>query len=282
MDQINQVYQQFQRKASDLLNTDWNLGITNLQRLIKFIDATPIIYKFVQQQVLSYPLENINSIKTSDVELLFQSIIKEGIDGKEVSFLYQFLKSEINKNETDENWYYQHIADILLGRKYGVLSMMSDKFNLVDKFNNDFVRPYFINHINSYLESIMEDQKNAGTIFNYYNSQFGIGQMSGGKIGDQAIVAGVINEAEQRNLAEVAKEIQQLLDQLSETYPTTTTSEKYEVAAKAIKTIEDDSLLTSKIIRVLKAALTEALKQAVNHPLMNILMAGVEEALEQK
>jgi metal-dependent amidase/aminoacylase/carboxypeptidase family protein len=160
----------------------------------------------------------------------------------------------------------------------------------VDKFNNDFVRPYFINHINSYLESIiMEDQKkqvNASRIihaqhYNEQSGQFGIGQMSGGEIKDQAKVAGVINEAEQRNLAEVAKEIQQLLDQLSETYPTTTTSEKYEVAAKAIKTIEDDSLLTSKIIRVVKATLFEALKQAVNHPLVNIVMAGIEEALDK-
>jgi metal-dependent amidase/aminoacylase/carboxypeptidase family protein len=116
----------------------------------------------------------------------------------------------------------------------------------------------------------------------YYeqSGQLGIGQMSGGKIGDQAKVAGVINEAEQRNLAEVAQEIQQLLDQLSETYPTTTTSEKDEVATKAIKTIEYDSLLTSRIIRVLKAAGAEALKQAINRPSFSIFTASLEALKE--
>ena len=81
-------------------------------------------------------------------------------------------------------------------------------------------------------------------------------------------------------MVEVAKEIQQLLDQLSETYPTTTSSEKCEVVTKAIKVIENNSLLTSRIIRVLKAAGAEALKQAINRPSFSIFMASLEALKE--
>jgi hypothetical protein len=288
---IDKIYQQFQQKSSDLLNTPWDLGITNLDRLIKFIDTTPIIYDFIQQQVSSYPIpiEEDNLEGWEELKNLFNSIVNEGTDEKETSFFYWLLKLVVKTNETNGLCYY-NLADGLVDVKPIGSSGMQALQAYVDNFNKRILQPYFINHINSYLESIiMEDQKkqvNAGRIihaqhYNEQSGQFGIGHMSGGKIEGSAKVAGVINEAEQRNLAEVAKEIQQLLDQLSETYPTTTTSEKYEVAAKAIKTIEDDSLLTSKIIRVVKATLFEALKQAVNHPLVNIVMAGIEEALDK-
>lgn len=42
--------------------------------------------------------------------------------------------------------------------------------------------------------------------------------MSGGEIQEGAKIAGVINEGEQKSLAEAATEIQQLLDQLSQSY----------------------------------------------------------------
>lgn len=277
MAQINQVYQQFQNKVSDLFCTDYHSGMAHLKRLIKFIDTTPIIHEFIQHQVSSYPLENVAGVKK-----LFESIINEGIDGKEVAFFYGLFKSALDNNEAPKDWNYLKLAHILMNP----MLVDSSKCQVhVDKFNKDFVRPYFINHINSYLESLMDNQKteiNPNRIINaenYYeqSGQFGIGQMSGGEIKDNAKVAGVINEADQRNLAEVAQEIQQLLDQLSETYPTTNTSEKYEIVAKTIDKIQGNPLLKSKTIRVLKAVTSETFKQAINHPLINILMAGIEE-----
>jgi len=285
---IDKIYQEFQQKSSDLLNTDLNSGINNLNRLIRFIDTTPIIYDFIQQQVSSYPIEEKDNLKDGkELKKLFDSIVYEGIKEKETSFFYWLLQFALDHNKTNEDFDYLRLAGMLVDfRLIGSDGIQAP----VDKFNKDLLQPYFINHVNLYLKSIiMEDQKkqvNASRIIHakeYYeqSGQLGIGHMSDSEIKDQAKVAGIINEAEQRNLAEVAKEIQELLDQLSETCPTTTTSEKYEVAAKAIKIIEDDSLLKSKIIRVVKAALFEALKQAVNHPLVNIVMAGLQEALDK-
>ena len=129
-------------------------------------------------------------------------------------------------------------------------------------------------------QSIMEENQAKRLIkTNTYNEQtgnFGIGQMSGGEIQGNAKVAGIINESQQKSLAEVAKEIQELLYQLSQTYPTTKTTEKMEVVGKVIDIIEENPSFKSKIIKVLKAVGTESFKEAVDHPLANILMAGFE------
>ncbi len=114
--------------------------------------------------------------------------------------------------------------------------------------------------------------------YNEYEQKgnFGIGHMSGGEIKGNAKVAGVINEAEEQDLAEAAAKIQALLEQLSETYPTTTSKEKNIVVGEAVDQIENNPTLKSKVINALKAGGTEAFKEAVNHPLVNILLATIE------
>ena len=129
-------------------------------------------------------------------------------------------------------------------------------------------------------QSIMEENQAKRLIkTNTYNEQtgnFGIGHMSGGEIQDGAKVGGIINESQQKSLAEVAKEIQELLYQFSQPYPTTKTTEKMEVVGKVIDIIEENPSFKSKIIKVLKAVGTESFKEAVDHPLANILMAGIQ------
>ena len=60
------------------------------------------------------------------------------------------------------------------------------------------------------------------------------------------------NYAQQGNLAEAAAEIQQLLEQLSQTYPTTTTTEQMAVATKAIEQIESDPTWKQRAVKALK------------------------------
>lgn len=125
----------------------------------------------------------------------------------------------------------------------------------------------------NYNESIQGD---------YYeqSGNLGIGHMSGGEIKDNVKVAGVVNEAEKQNLAEAAAEIQTLLEQLSETYPTTTSREKNLVVGEAADRIENNPTLKTKVINALKAGGTEAFKEAVNHPLVNIFVATIEGWLD--
>ncbi len=79
-----------------------------------------------------------------------------------------------------------------------------------------------------------------------------------------------------QNLAEAAEEIQQLLDQLSQTNPTTTTREKMTVVAEAVDQIENNLTLKEKVINAVKAGEVEVLKEAIDNPLTSILMATIE------
>ncbi len=121
----------------------------------------------------------------------------------------------------------------------------------------------------------MSGEKIAGDNYEQ-KGNFGIGHMSGGEIKGNAKIAGVINEAEQKNLVDAAQEIQQLLEQLSETYPTTTIKEKNTVVIEAVDQIESNPTLKAKVINALKAGGTEAFKEAIDHPLVNILVATIE------
>ena len=79
-----------------------------------------------------------------------------------------------------------------------------------------------------------------------------------------------------QSLAEAAVEIQQLLNQLSQSNPTTTNKEKMIVVGEVIDQIETNPTLKAKVINALKAGGVEAFKEAIDHPLVNILMATID------
>lgn len=89
-----------------------------------------------------------------------------------------------------------------------------------------------------------------------------------------------ITSEEKQNLAEAATEIQQLLDHLSQAYPTTTSTDKAIIAAKAIEVIEKKPDTKAKIIKALKAGGTAALIELTNNPVVKILTPMLESLLE--
>lgn len=94
--------------------------------------------------------------------------------------------------------------------------------------------------------------------------------------GDNSPVTYNTDAQQKQTLAEAAAEIQQLLEQLEKTYPTSTKKDKITVVAEAVDRIENNSSLKARIINALKAGGTEALKEAIDHPLANILMATID------
>ena len=177
-------------------------------------------------------------------------------------------------------------------KEVNILSLIDDIGNRNKLLNREQNRqnPDIVDGGNVYLnvkvqntqggQPIMEENQSKRFIkaktYNEQTGNFGIGHMSGGEIQAGAKVGGIINESQQKSLAEVAKEIQELLDQLSQTNPTTKTTEQMIVVGKAIDIIEENPSLKSKIIKVLTAVGKEAFKEAVDHPLANIFIAGVE------
>ncbi|MBP0020650.1 MAG: hypothetical protein J7647_24230 [Cyanobacteria bacterium SBLK] len=84
----------------------------------------------------------------------------------------------------------------------------------------------------------------------------------------------IYNEASaQSNLAEAAREIQDLLKQLEATNPATSTAEQMLVAAEAVKHIESDRTFKQKAINAAKDGTLEFLKQT---PIGAIVAAAIE------
>lgn len=108
------------------------------------------------------------------------------------------------------------------------------------------------------------------------------GVISSGEVGRDIIVSSLnsVTVEEERTLAEAAAEIQQLLDQLSQSYPTTTVAEKATVAAKAMEEIEKKPDTKGKIIKALKAGGVAALIELTNNPVVKILTPMLESLLE--
>lgn len=87
---------------------------------------------------------------------------------------------------------------------------------------------------------------------------------------------------QKQSLDEAAAEIHQLLEQLAQTYPTETLSQQEVVEQEVKRQINNNPTLKERIVNVIKAMGVEALKEAIDHPLANVLVAGVQEWKEPK
>ncbi|PMB15545.1 pentapeptide repeat-containing protein [Fischerella thermalis] len=127
------------------------------------------------------------------------------------------------------------------------------------------------------LKEVAETPKKQST-YNLQNAQFAGGLVDAETVNAQQIGGNITNYApeQKQNLVEAAKEIEALLQYLQQTYPTTTTSEKMTVVAKAVDEIEKNPTLKTRVIGALKAGGTEAFKELIDNPLINILLASIE------
>lgn len=82
---------------------------------------------------------------------------------------------------------------------------------------------------------------------------------------------------QQKSLVRAAAEIQQLLQQLEKSYPTSTTHEKLAFAAEAIRQIDSDPKLHERLLSALKAGGVQALGQALNHPIASFLIGALDD-----
>lgn len=123
-----------------------------------------------------------------------------------------------------------------------------------------------------FIENVVGDKGMSNT----QNNDFRGASIGGGVAGRDYTGDVIHNNAAKQNLAEAAAEIQQLLTQLEQTYPTETLSQQAVVAEEAIKRIEANPTLKERVVGALKSAGVETFKEAVDHPLVNILLAGID------
>ena len=129
------------------------------------------------------------------------------------------------------------------------------------------------------LEVIEQITKQEGKNYDLRGSKFGGGfateggHQEGGTFNDFSI-------EQRQSIADVAQEIQDLLQQLALKYPTETPTQRVEVAKLAVQEIEKDPTFWQRVIGAGKAAGMEALREAVDNPIFNIMSATLEGFIE--
>ena len=78
-----------------------------------------------------------------------------------------------------------------------------------------------------------------------------------------------------QNLTQAAKDIKELLEQLSQDY-----SSEALVGAKAIEEVERNPTMKSRIINALKEGGTTAIEKLVEHPAASIVIAAVKGGMQ--
>jgi internalin A len=80
-----------------------------------------------------------------------------------------------------------------------------------------------------------------------------------------------------QNLAESAKEIQALIEQLAKTYPTDTRAAKNGFADEIVKQIDTNPAITNRLLSATKAGGVAAIEQFLNHPAVSFIVAAIED-----
>ncbi|MBE9031956.1 hypothetical protein IQ266_19655 [filamentous cyanobacterium LEGE 11480] len=100
-----------------------------------------------------------------------------------------------------------------------------------------------------------------------------IGTVQGDAVAGNKIV-------QSQDLAQAAKDIKTLLDQLSGDYDTSKQSGKMQLGAKILEVLESDVPMKKRFVKALKEGGTTALEEAIDHPLAKPVIAAVKGFLE--
>jgi uncharacterized protein YjbI with pentapeptide repeats len=201
--------------------------------------------------------------------------------GKEKIRVQAKIKSDADSSELDREYFdiYSEIKSLPSTNLQALLLKIADKYKIIHKSLDSTSSNQFYIQINQTEgDLIMSEASKKVSNFNLQNAQFG-----GGIIDAETVTANQIggnttnnNQQDKQTLSQAAAEIQQLLQQLEQTYPYKNHAGKMAVVTKAVEEIESNPTLKARVISALKSSGTEAIKELVDHPLVNILMASIE------
>ena len=127
-----------------------------------------------------------------------------------------------------------------------------------------------INQSGSFETGVDKSKKSMSSINQYGSGDNIVGdKVMGDKIGTQ------INNSQ--DLAQAAKDIKVLLDQLSLDYPS---DSPRVLSAKAVDEVEKSPELKSRVLRGMKAGSFAALEKMIDHPVAKFFIEGAKEVLK--
>lgn len=124
-------------------------------------------------------------------------------------------------------------------------------------------------------DNYYEQKGNNNTMSNITQSHTGSGDNVAGD-------KNTTNNYNSQDLKQAAADIQALLEQLEQTYPTNTTPGKMAIATEAIERIDNDPKLTQRILSALKAGSISAFEQLLNHPAASFFLSALEDWQQSK
>lgn len=125
------------------------------------------------------------------------------------------------------------------------------------------------NNLDNNNQNMRDYYEQSGNLFN--------GHMSGGEIKENDKVGAQFNEAPKTELAEAAKSIQALLEQLDKSYPTDTTKGKLDMTGEILNQLEIDISFRDKIQSAFKAGGASALKKLLDHPAASFVIDALKD-----
>lgn len=182
-----------------------------------------------------------------------ESQIKHSYETK-LQVLEAQYRAELQAKNTEINIYKQQSADMMEIVKLQASRTINVETNVVETQDH---------------RNINQDLKGAS-----------VGSAYTEKIEAEQVGGTIINEAQKQTLAEAADEIQKLLEQLSQTYPTNTTTEQMVVATEAIKSIESNPSFKQKVINAAKEAGLAAFEKALDSTAGAFITGAVRGWLE--
>lgn len=226
--------------------------------------------------------------------------IPDDSEEDEISFLYLLLKCGLEMFKDDDDGY------VSLSMRYYSKNFQES----CNRFGNSVVHP-LVTYIETYLTHLQidmgEDEQAKIKITIGDNYEIG-GNMSidnsqsksqihsqeyreintnGGRYVETRDNSQYIeNKNESQNCIDAVAEIKKILEQLDQSYPSKTDTEKNQIATEAIKRIQNDSQSKNKIMSALQAggisALKSALESSLNHPAVSFLITALEDFKNNK
>jgi hypothetical protein len=109
----------------------------------------------------------------------------------------------------------------------------------------------------------------------YNQNNVGIGHASGGGFQNNTIV-GTITETINSSFTNTASEVRELITELEEVYPATTTTEQMVIATEAIKRIEANPAWKQRVVNALKEGSMAAFEKAIDKPIGAFIKGAFE------
>lgn len=194
-------------------------------------------------------VSTLNHLQLLDVVALKESLPQHHLCAGQVGTIVEILAPEVYEIDfsDDDGQTYAMLplhSSQLLKLYYAPDEISEDRFEMVQN----------------------EDQLMSNTIHQHgFGDNIAGDKVMGDKIGTQ------INNSQ--NLAQAAKDIKALLDQLDRDYDRTTPTGQAMISAKTIEAIEKNPTLKARVINALKEGGTTALETAIDHPAIKPVVA---------